>query len=792
MRTMKIFPFLLLLASVNSFAQPKDVIYQTTSSPGYTNTRIGQNSGNATGTGGLNTFIGTDTGKSITSGYYNTFVGHEAGANNTEGGDNVFIGGKFAGVSNTIGSLNVMIGRESGLGSIDGVGNAFVGYLSGSQNISGSGNSYFGPGANGKGDHNVALGSLAGNNSTGSDNISIGTKSGKSAASNFNIVIGTYGQYCPALTFGEKNTFLGFNSAFYFTSGISNLIMGSSAGNSLTTGNNNTFVGTGSGAGAVTGSGNTLLGTAGFGSGVFNDSKTGSDTNNTVILADGAGHNRMILDNNGFAGIGLGYSDRPQAMLDVNGAPRFRGLLATTDNSFFLSVDDLGNVKKQSATNGTGWNLTGNSGTASATNFLGTIDDQDLVFRKNNRVSGLLSASTTIFGTTGDDTVRRTALSSLRNTYIGSGAGQNYRAASLDNTFVGFLAGGGSFSMGNENTFIGAYAGFASQRSAEISTGGIGNTCLGFKAGENNAVGSGNTFLGRRSGAFATGNNNTFVGLVNGATTVSSTIILADGAGSQRLYIDPSGNAGIGLANFALPHNKLEIRSDVANPSLSGLRLTNLTAGTTGITDNTNNKFLTVDGSGDVILQNLSNAALTDTSLYKNDGVIDNTTTTAGVRTVDMNNSNIFFKSQVNALNGRIYIGASQSFPTTAPAVGNDYRLFVEGGILTEKIKVALRNDGNWADYVFADGYQLMKLSDIETFINENKHLPGIEPADELVKNGLDLGDMQAKQMAKIEELTLYAIGQDKKLEAQKAALENQNNEIETLKAQVKLLMEKK
>jgi hypothetical protein len=71
-----------------------------------------------------------------------------------------------------------------------------------------------------------------------------------------------------------------------------------------------------------------------------------------------------------------------------------------------------------------------------------------------------------------------------------------------------------------------------------------------------------------------------------------------------------------------------------------------------------------------------------------------------------------------------------------------------------------------------------MPLNEVETFVKENKHLPGIDSANELVKNGLDVAEMQAKQMGKIEELTLYVI--------------QQNKEIEELKAQVKALLEKK
>ena len=167
----------------------------------------------------------------------------------------------------------------------------------------------------------------------------------------------------------------------------------------------------------------------------------------------------------------------------------------------------------------------------------------------------------------------------------------------------------------------------------------------------------------------------------------------------------------------------------------------------------------------------------TDTSLYDADGVINAATTTAGNRVVQMNNSNIWFNSNNSSSNGKIYIGATAAYPSTT---GN-YKLFVEGGILTEKVKVALRSTANWADYVFEKNYDLMPLKNVEEYIAIHKHLPGIESASELSKNGLDLAEMQAKHMAKIEVMMLYIIEQNK-------TIEKNIKDIEELKKQVKVL----
>lgn len=124
-------------------------------------------------------------------------------------------------------------------------------------------------------------------------------------------------------------------------------------------------------------------------------------------------------------------------------------------------------------------------------------------------------------------------------------------------------------------------------------------------------------------------------------------------------------------------------------------------------------------------------------------------------------------------VNGNMLIGN----PTINTSSTN-YLLFVEKGILTEKVKVALSSTSDWADYVFAADYKLMPLANVKAFVAANKHLPGIPSAQQLVEDeGYDLGKMDAKLLEKIEELTLHMI---------RLAEEN-----ETLKARVQQLEHK-
>jgi len=93
------------------------------------------------------------------------------------------------------------------------------------------------------------------------------------------------------------------------------------------------------------------------------------------------------------------------------------------------------------------------------------------------------------------------------------------------------------------------------------------------------------------------------------------------------------------------------------------------------------------------------------------------------------------------------------------------YLLYVKKGILAERVRVAVATSANWADYVFDDDYKLMPLNEVEAFIKANDHLPNVPSANEIVDKGIDMAEMASKQMEKIEELTLYLIEANKRIE---------------------------
>ncbi|NJM17206.1 MAG: hypothetical protein HC896_19125 [Bacteroidales bacterium] len=71
----------------------------------------------------------------------------------------------------------------------------------------------------------------------------------------------------------------------------------------------------------------------------------------------------------------------------------------------------------------------------------------------------------------------------------------------------------------------------------------------------------------------------------------------------------------------------------------------------------------------------------------------------------------------------------------------------------------------NVADYVFNEDYNLRTLTEVESFVKANKHLPGMPKGQELEKNGMDVAQMNNLLLEKIEELTLYVIEQNKRIE---------------------------
>lgn len=126
--------------------------------------------------------------------------------------------------------------------------------------------------------------------------------------------------------------------------------------------------------------------------------------------------------------------------------------------------------------------------------------------------------------------------------------------------------------------------------------------------------------------------------------------------------------------------------------------------------------------------------------------------------------------------NGNLAIGTSTS----------DAKLTVKGNIHTNEVKVDLLG-AVAPDYVFENDYYLKPLKEVENFITEEKHLPNIPSAKDMETDGILLKELNLKLLEKIEELTLYTIQQEKRIEH----LEQENDAFKKQKERIKALEEK-
>jgi hypothetical protein len=300
-----------------------------------------------------------------------------------------------------------------------------------------------------------------------------------------------------------------------------------------------------------------------------------------------------------------------------------------------------------------------------------------------------------------------------------------------------------------------------------------------------------NNFLGRNAGHQNTGINNTGFGFraLSGILTGNENT----GLGTLSMISNTSGSSNVGLGYATLQNNTIGDfnmavggRALIANTEGIG----NAAIGTYALFSNTLGDYNVAIGA--VALRN-------NLTGNNNIGIGVN----AGRNSTGSSNIFIGYEAGKDEAigNNRLYI-ANSATPT--PLIYGDfsakyvtigdvspelrsqgvatggYNLLVKGGILTEKIKVALAQTGinsDWADYVFEDSYKLMSLPEVEAYINSNKHLPNVPSAEEMVSNGLDVAQTSKMFMEKIEELTLYMIELNKEVQN----LKSENNNLKSL-----------
>jgi hypothetical protein len=405
------------------------------------------------------------------------------------------------------------------------------------------------------------------------------------------------------------------------------------------------------------------------------------------------------------------------------------------------------------------WSLTGNSGTVPGTNFIGTTDNQNLIFKTNNveRIR-LLSNGRLLLGPVTDLGYDFDMNGVAR---IGSSLKVGSFAIMKGGDVTNFLVHQGirvddatwssvRFQTSNQG---GVIDNFVFENAYNIVRDYYGNaSILRIKQGWGNANAAGYNLASLRIDNeinTTNGINSIIRGIYYNPTITNlggnTHIAYENTTGVNRLNTS-SGNTLIGTSTDN--GNKLQVSGTVWANGL--LMPTGASAG----------KVLTSDSIGNATWQTAAGGSA-------GWALTGNGSLTAGnfIGTTDANP--VIFKANNSEV---IRIGANGNVGIGTDVITKlDYKLYVEGNIRTRKVRV---DQGSWADYVFEKDYNLLPLSEVEKYIQEHRHLPEVPSAAEVAKAGVDLGDHQVVLLKKIEELTLYIIEQNKMLQQQQGRIE--------------------
>ncbi len=328
------------------------------------------------------------------------------------------------------------------------------------------------------------------------------------------------------------------------------------------------------------------------------------------------------------------------------------------------------------------------------------------------------------------------------NTFMGNEAGYGNDVGSY-NSFTGYRAGFNNFNGGN-NSFVGNQAGFNND------TGG-NNSFMGTYAGYNNKSGGNNAFTGYESGyQNTTGYNNAFTGFRAGY--VNATGAFNSFMGS---FADATGPNKVNLQRAtALGYNAKVAVDD-------GLVLGDTTTVKVGIGTAYPNQRFTLRGNMNFLAYDNSMMLRNQPFLYFNE-----------------------HESLALGLGSEIAPGAektlvlgSKDATVQIPGIVSSHRhhagqfltVDVQGNVRLTQPRVQVASIAEWSDKVFEPGYALRPLGEVEEFVKKNRHLPGVPSAAHMVEEGMESAVFNAKLLEKIEELTLYVVDLEKKMEEMKA-----------------------
>lgn len=256
---------------------------------------------------------------------------------------------------------------------------------------------------------------------------------------------------------------------------------------------------------------------------------------------------------------------------------------------------------------------------------------------------------------------------------------------------------------------------------------------------------------------YLNGTNGWFFGDLHGSQWIVSK---GDYTNPKLVINDSNGNVGIGVAS---PDGKLHVAQDNTNNQ-------NLVLGKFS-------SFGTTGGSAIVrLVYNSTTANLEVNSTYSGNnfryGTYGDFNIENEITTPDFGAINFITNKKVQM------------------AIKPNGNALLQGKLEAKEIKVTLTPT---ADFVFEENYNLPNLEEVAKHIKEKKHLPEIASAKVMEKEGVNVGEFQIKLLQKIEELTLYAIKQERQLKDQQdkiQKLEEENSDLKNVVSEIKQLKE--
>jgi hypothetical protein len=255
------------------------------------------------------------------------------------------------------------------------------------------------------------------------------------------------------------------------------------------------------------------------------------------------------------------------------------------------------------------WTVTGNGGTDTAVNFIGTTDNMALRFKVNNQQAGLLSNDNSLFGLgAGKNMGTATGITAIGSNALGKNFNRNNLVAVGDSALYKNSTGvtlsyqavaNSAFGYRSLlNNTVGYHNTATGYESMYNNTSGTSNTANGSGALYSNTVGYQNTAIGSYAlyynigSLLGLGENNTAIGFMS--THYNNTGALNTGVGSYSNMYNYSGDGNTAIGYQSLLYNDADFNTSVGFYSLAS-----------NITGTRNSAF---GDSADVLSSNLVNA----------------------------------------------------------------------------------------------------------------------------------------------------------------------------------------